>query len=131
VSEIAESCPICPNIRVVLGGTFPYPIIIISKPETIAISDEVRGVVASHTAAKMPDWDDCCVHLPHVPGGSPRCVFGKETVAVCRWIVPVKQSETNPDDIIGFVQLKHLEPVIAKARELLQKKREEAARKEK
>jgi len=104
----------------------PHPIVIISKQEDIDKHDEVLGVVASHTAAIRGDPDG--IHLPHVPGGEGRYPFTKETVAVCRWIVRVKRSDVKPEEVEGFVQLKHLEPVLKKIREIRDKKKAEKSK---
>jgi hypothetical protein len=96
-----------------------HPVVIISKQEHIDNEEYayVWGVVASHTAALIPHPDN--VPLPH---GRRKC-FSKKTVAVCRWRVKVVKADVKPEEIGHTIQTKHLEPVLAKVREMLDREK--------
>ena len=91
-----------------------HPVVIICRQEIIDSRDEIWGVVASHEATKHPDTRCRLVHLPHVPDKNSKHPFWVPTAAVCDWLATIKQSEIKDADVRGFIQLKHLEPVINK-----------------
>lgn len=103
----------------------PHPIVILSRNDVIATKDELVGVVASHTAAKMPNRDGHFVHLPHVDAANSSTGFTKITVAVCSWTEKIKKSEIKDDEIIGFVGPRFIEPIIEKVKEIHRKRMEE------
>ena len=95
-----------------------HPVVILTRTDEIVSSDELIGVVASHTAYLQQPRPHTYVELPHQPDGRVGTLLKKGTVAVCTWLAPVKKSDLTAECIGGLVSPITLEPVVQKVREV-------------
>lgn len=88
------------------------PVVILTPDDEIADSEELFGVVASHTSAVQDPRPPFCVDLPFHPSGQVRTKLKKPTVALCGWIAKVPKVDIEPDNIGGIVPPSIIEQIL-------------------
>ena len=88
------------------------PIVILTRNHEVNATDDLFGVVASHTAWCRKPWPSCYVELPHDPNGDCPTMLRKPTVADCSWVIHFLKS--GIEDVAGIVPSLLIEMILIK-----------------
>lgn len=97
------------------GSVKRRPVIIITSDDDIDTTEELVGVVCSHTSVHVKPRPADYIEVAHAPSGMCRTKLRKPTVAVCRWAVRLPKSvvaHLAETDYGGVVPPRALEKIV-------------------
>ena len=93
------------------------PIVILTPDEQIETSEQLYGIVCSHSHAAITPRPDYYIPLSWNQTGTTKTKLRKETVALCNWPAAFNKFDVTPDNVGGVVSSEEFAAIVAKGRE--------------